>query len=66
MITGPFMRLRSDQLSTALLPPLTPFSDRLHEKRLEAIPWAARDIKCEQVLEQKNLSREELYDEQSY
>jgi DnaK suppressor protein len=36
------------------------------EKRLEAIPWAARDIKCEQALEQKNLSREELYDEQSY
>ena len=36
------------------------------EKRLEAIPWAARDIKCEQALEQKNLSREELYDELSY
>ena len=36
------------------------------EKRLEAIPWAARDLKCEQALEQKNLSREELYDEQSY
>ena len=36
------------------------------EKRLEAIPWATRDIKCEQALEQKNLSREELYDEQSY
>ena len=36
------------------------------EKRLEAIPWAARDIKCEQALEQKNLSRAELYDEQSY
>jgi DnaK suppressor protein len=36
------------------------------EKRLEAIPWAARDIKCEQALEQKNLSREELYEEQSY
>jgi DnaK suppressor protein len=31
------------------------------EKRLEAIPWAARDIKCEEELEQKNLSREELY-----
>jgi len=36
------------------------------EKRLEAIPWAVRDIKCEQALEQKNLSREELYEEQSY
>jgi DnaK suppressor protein len=36
------------------------------EKRLEAIPWAARDIKCEQALEQKNLGREELYEEQSY
>jgi DnaK suppressor protein len=36
------------------------------EKRLEAIPWAARDIKCEQALEQKNLSREELYHEQTY
>jgi len=36
------------------------------EKRLEAIPWAARDIKCEQALEQRNLSREELYEEQSY
>jgi DnaK suppressor protein len=36
------------------------------EKRLEAIPWAARDIKCEQALEQRNLSREEIYEEQSY
>jgi DnaK suppressor protein len=36
------------------------------EKRLEAIPWAARDVKCEQALEQKNLSRAELYDDQSY
>ncbi len=36
------------------------------EKRLEAIPWAARDIKCEQALEQRNLGREELYEEQSY
>ena len=36
------------------------------EKRLEAIPWAARDVKCEQALEQRNLSREELYEEQSY
>jgi DnaK suppressor protein len=36
------------------------------EKRLEAIPWAARDVKCEQALEQRNLSREETYEEQSY
>jgi DnaK suppressor protein len=36
------------------------------EKRLEAIPWAARDIKCEEELEQRNLSREELYKEQSF
>ncbi len=36
------------------------------EKRLEAIPWAARDVKCEQALEQRNLSREEIYREQSY
>jgi DnaK suppressor protein len=36
------------------------------EKRLEAIPWAARDIKCEQALEQRNLSREDFYEEQSY
>lgn len=36
------------------------------EKRLEAIPWAARDIRCEQALEEGNLSREEVYDEQSY
>jgi RNA polymerase-binding transcription factor len=32
------------------------------EKRLEAIPWAARCVKDEQALEQRNLSREELYD----
>ena len=36
------------------------------EKRLEAIPWAARDVKCEQALEQRNLSQEEIYKEQSY
>ena len=36
------------------------------ETRLEAIPWAVRDIKCEQALEQKNQSREELYHEQTY
>lgn len=33
------------------------------EKRLEAIPWAAYDVKCEAQLEQRNLSREELYSE---
>jgi len=32
------------------------------EKRLEAIPWAARCVKDESQLEQRNLSREELYD----
>ncbi len=26
------------------------------EKRLEAIPWAIRDVKCEELLEQRNLS----------
>lgn len=31
------------------------------EKRLEAIPWAARCVKDEEQLEQRNLSREELY-----
>jgi DnaK suppressor protein len=29
------------------------------EKRLEAIPWAARDVKCEEQLERRNLSAEE-------
>jgi RNA polymerase-binding transcription factor len=29
------------------------------EKRLEAIPWAARDVKCEEQLERRNLSYEE-------
>jgi DnaK suppressor protein len=28
------------------------------EKRLEAIPWAARDVQCEEQLEQRNLSGE--------
>ena len=32
------------------------------EKRLEAIPWAARDVKCEEQLEQRNLSVTETYD----
>ena len=31
------------------------------EKRLEALPWAARDVKCEEKLEQKNLSVTETY-----
>lgn len=35
------------------------------EKRLEAIPWAERDVKCEEQLEQRNLSEEELYPEQT-
>ena len=28
------------------------------EKRLEAIPWAAYDVKCEEQLERRNLSEE--------
>jgi DnaK suppressor protein len=32
------------------------------EKRLEAIPWASRCVKDEAALEERNLSREELYD----
>src|SRR5579884_3365201 len=35
------------------------------EARLEAIPWAARCVKDEAALEQRNLSREELYPEQT-
>lgn len=34
------------------------------EKRLEAIPWAARCVKDEEQLEQRNLSATELYDAQ--
>ena len=34
----------------------------ISEKRLEAIPWAARCLKDEAELERRNLSREELYD----
>lgn len=30
------------------------------EKRLEAIPWASRDVKCEAQLERRNLSREDI------
>jgi len=33
------------------------------EKRLEALPWAERDVKCEEQVERRNLSREELYKE---
>ena len=33
------------------------------EERLEAIPWAERDAKCEEQLERRNLSQEELYEE---
>jgi DnaK suppressor protein len=29
------------------------------EERLEAIPWAARDVKCEEQLEQRNLRDDE-------
>jgi DnaK suppressor protein len=36
------------------------------EKRLEAIPWAARDVKCEEELEQESLSQEDLYEEQRF
>ena len=36
------------------------------EKRLEAIPWAARCIKDEEQLEQRNLSREETYDSNTH
>ena len=35
------------------------------EKRLEAIPWAKYDVKCEEQLERRNLSREEFYPEQT-
>jgi DnaK suppressor protein len=35
------------------------------EKRLEAIPWASRCVKDEALLEQRNLSREELYDSET-
>jgi DnaK suppressor protein len=36
------------------------------EKRLEAIPWAARCVKDEERLEQRNLSQEELYNTNTY
>ena len=31
------------------------------ERRLEAIPWAERDIACEELVEQENLSHEDAY-----
>lgn len=34
------------------------------EKRLDAIPWAARCVKDEEQLEQRNLSATEFYDAQ--
>ncbi len=36
------------------------------EKRLEAIPWAARDVKCEEKLEQRNLGVTETYNTDFY
>jgi DnaK suppressor protein len=30
-------------------------------KRLEALPWAERDVQCEEQIEQANQSREEVY-----
>ena len=38
--------------------------DLIPEKRLEAIPWAARCVKDEERLEQRNLSVTESYDAQ--
>jgi DnaK suppressor protein len=35
--------------------------DPIPDARLEAMPWAARDVKDEEQLEERNLSREELY-----
>jgi DnaK suppressor protein len=32
------------------------------EKRLQAIPWAERDVQCEEQLEERNLSVTETYD----
>jgi DnaK suppressor protein len=34
------------------------------EKRLEALPWAALDVKCQEQLEQRNLSVTQTYDAQ--
>jgi DnaK suppressor protein len=30
-------------------------------RRLEALPWAERDVRCEELLEQQNLNREDVY-----
>lgn len=43
----------------------TECGEPIPEKRLEAIPWAARCVKDEELLEQRNLSREELYDSET-
>jgi DnaK suppressor protein len=34
------------------------------EKRLEALPWAALDVKCQEELEQRNLRVTQTYDAQ--
>lgn len=34
------------------------------EKRLEALPWATRDVKCEEELEKQNLSSEDTLNEE--
>ena len=36
------------------------------EKRLQALPWAARCVKDEERLEQRTLSREDLYNTNTY
>ena len=35
------------------------------EKRLEAIPWASRDVNCEEIVEKANLREEEMYNEET-
>jgi DnaK suppressor protein len=40
--------------------------DPIPEKRLEALPWAARCAKDEEQLEQRNLSQEEFYRSDTY
>lgn len=37
--------------------------ERIPDKRLEAMPWVALCVKDEEQLEKRNLSREELYDD---
>ncbi len=41
----------------------TACGEQIPDKRLEAMPWVALCIKDEERLEKQNLSREELYDE---